>query len=217
MDIKERIRVALGLDTEAQETVTLAYENKLADGTIIVSEADELVEGTVLNILSEDGVQTPLPAGNYALEDGTEFTTDENGVVLEVGEAKEEEEVVEEDEVETKKEEKEEAKYSEAAIFEEVGAVVRELLQEVSGDIARIKAELDELRGENLAKDENILEIQEENVELSKQLNDLQEEPSAEPLKVNKFSNHNAPKVELTKAEFKQLSAKEKYFYNLNK
>lgn len=217
MDIKERIRVALGLDTEEQKTVTLAYENKLADGTIIVSEADELVEGTVLNILSEDGVQTPLPAGNYALEDGTEFTTDENGVVLEVGEAKEEEEVVEEDEVETKKEEKEEAKYSEAAIFEEVGAVVRELLQEVSGDIARIKAELDELRGENLAKDENILEIQEENVELSKQLNDLQEEPSAEPLKVNKFSNHNAPKVELTKAEFKQLSAKEKYFYNLNK
>lgn len=215
MDIKERIRVALGLDTEAQETVTLAYENKLADGTIIVSEADELVEGTVLNILSEDGVQTPLPAGNYALEDGTEFTTDENGVVLEVGETKEEEEeeVVEEDEVEAK----EEAKYSEAAIFEEVGAVVRELLQEVSGDIARIKAELDELRGENLAKDENILEIQEENVELSKQLNDLQEEPSAEPLKVNKFSNHNAPKVELTKAEFKQLSAKEKYFYNLNK
>lgn len=216
MDIKERIKVALGLDTEAQETVTLAYENKLADGTIIVSEADELVEGTVLNILSEDGVQTPLPAGNYALEDGTEFTTDESGVVLEVGEAKVEE-VEEEDEVETKKEEKEEAKYSEAAIFEEVGAVVRELLQEVSGDIARIKAELDELRGENLAKDENILEIQEENVELSKQLNDLQEEPSAEPLKVNKFSNHNAPKVELTKAEFKQLSAKEKYFYNLNK
>jgi hypothetical protein len=214
MDIKERIKVALGLDTEEQETVTLAYENKLVDGTIIVSEADELVEGTVLNILSEDGVQTPLPAGNYALEDGTEFTTDENGVVLEVGEAKEEEEVVEEDEVETKKEE---AKYSEAEMFEEVGAVVRELLQEVSGDIARIKAELDELRGENLAKDENILEIQEENVELSKQLNELQEQPSAEPLKVNKFSNHNAPKVELTKAEFKKLSAKEKYFYNLNK
>ncbi len=214
MDIKERIKVALGLDTEAQETVTLAYENKLADGTIIVSEADELVEGTVLNILSEDGVQTPLPSGNYALEDGTEFTTDENGVVLEVGEAKVEEEVVEEEVVETKKEE---AKYSEAAIFEEVGAVVRELLQEVSGDIARIKAELDELRGENLAKDENILEIQEENVELSKQLNDLQEEPSAAPLKVNKFSNHNAPKVELSKADYKRLSAKEKYFYNLNK
>lgn len=214
MDIKERIKVALGLDTEAQETVTLAYENKLADGTIIVSEADELVEGTVLNILSEDGVQTPLPAGNYALEDGTEFTTDENGVVLEVGEAKEEEVVEEEEEVETKKEE---AKYSEAAIFEEVGAVVRELLQEVSGDIARIKAELDELRGENLAKDENILEIQEENVELSKQLNDLQEQPSAAPLKVNKFSNYNAPKVELSKADYKRLSAKEKYFYNLNK
>ena len=51
MDLKERIKVALGIDTEEQE-VKLAYEAKLVDGTIVVSEADELAEGVVLNILS---------------------------------------------------------------------------------------------------------------------------------------------------------------------
>ena len=213
MDIKERIRVALGLDTEEQE-VKLMYENKLADGTIIVSEADDLVEGTVLNILSEDGVQTPMPAGNYALEDGTEFTTDENGVVLEVGEAKEEEV---EEEVETEKDEKEKAEYSENTVLEEVGAAVKELLEEVRNDIARLKTELDEVRNENLAKDENIAELQEENVELSKQVKDLNDMPSAEPLKVNKFSSQNTPKVELSKVDYDRLTAQEKYFYNLNK
>ena len=176
MDIKERIRVALGLDAEEQE-VKLMYENKLADGTIIVSEADELVEDTVLNILSEDGMQTPMPAGTYALEDGTEFTTDESGVVLEVGEAKEEEE-----KEETEEEEVEMA--NEATVLEEVGAVVKELLEEVRNDINKIKAELDEVRNENLSKDENILELQSE-------LDTLNNEPSGEPLQVNKFKSHN--------------------------
>ena len=83
MDIKERIKIALGLETEEQE-VKLAYENKLVDGTIIVSEADELVEGILVNILSEDGEQTPMPQGTYSLEDGTEFTVDESGIVLEL-------------------------------------------------------------------------------------------------------------------------------------
>ena len=203
MDIKERIKVALGLDTEAQETVTLAYENKLEDGTIIVSEADELVEGTVLNILSEDGMQTPMPAGTYALEDGTEFTTDEAGVVLEVGEAKEEETEEEEvEEVETSKED----------------AVVKELLEEVRNDISRIKAELDEVRNENLAKDENINDLQDENVNLSKQVEDLSDEPSGEPLRVNKFNSHNKTNnVELSSAEYKKLSAQDRFLYNLNK
>ena len=214
MDIKERIKVALGLDAEAQETVTLAYENKLADGTIIVSEADELVEGTVLNILSEDGMQTPMPAGTYALEDGTEFTTDEAGVVLEVGEAKEEETEEEEvEEVETSKEE-----LNETTVLEEVGAVVKELLEEVRNDISRIKAELDEVRNENLAKDENINDLQEENVNLSKQVEDLSDEPSGEPLRVNKFNSHNKTNnVELSSAEYKKLSAQDRFLYNLNK
>lgn len=209
MDLKERIKVALGIDTEEQE-VKLAYEAKLADGTIIVSEADELAEGVVLNILSEDGEQTPMPEGTYSLEDGTEFSTDENGVVTEVS-AKEEEVEQEEEEVEM-----EEETSTEDTMLEEVGNVVRELLENVTSELNTIKAELDELRGENLAKDENIVDLQNENLELSKQVNELGSEPSAEPVKSHKFTS-NTPKMELSRAEYMKLSAQEKYLYNLNK
>lgn len=211
MDLKERIKVALGIDTEEQE-VRLAYEAKLADGTIVVSEADELAEGVVLNILSEDGEQTPMPEGTYSLEDGTEFSTDENGVVTEVS-AKEEE--VEQEE-ETEEVEMEEETSTEDTMLEEVGNVVRELLENVTSELNTIKAELDELRGENLAKDENIVDLQNENIELSKQVEDLGSEPSAEPVKARKFAS-NTPKMELSRADYMKLSAQEKYLYNLNK
>ena len=210
MDLKERIKVALGIDTEEQE-VKLAYEDKLVDGTIIVSEADELAEGVVLNILSEDGEQTPMPQGTYSLEDGTEFSTDENGVVLEVSAKEEEVEQEEEEEVEMQEETS-----NDETMLEEVGNVVRELLENVTNEIKTIKAELDELRGENLAKDENIVDLQNENLELSKQVEELGSEPSAEPVKSHKFAS-NSPRIELSKAEYMKLSAQEKYMYNLNK
>jgi len=212
MDLKERIKVALGIDTEEQE-VKLAYEAKLADGTIIVSEADELSEGVVLNILSEDGEQTPMPEGTYSLEDGTEFSTDENGVVTEVS-AKEEE--VEQEE-ETEEVEMEEEATTEDTMLEEVGNVVRELLENVTNELNTTKSELDELRGENLSKDENIVDLQNENLELSKQVEDLGSEPSAEPVKARKFAANTTPRVELSKADYAKLSAQEKYMYNLNK
>jgi hypothetical protein len=212
MDLKERIKVALGIDTEEQE-VKLAYEAKLADGTIVVSEADELAEGVVLNILSEDGEQTPMPQGTYSLEDGTEFSTDENGVVTEVS-AKEEEEVEQKEEEEV---EMEEETTTEDTMLEEVGNVVRELLENVTNELNTIKAELDELRGENLSKDENIVDLQNENLELSKQVEDLGSEPSAEPVKARKFAANTTPRVELSKADYAKLSAQEKYMYNLNK
>ena len=213
MDLKERIKVALGIDTEEQE-VKLAYEAKLVDGTIVVSEADELAEGVVLNILSEDGEQTPMPQGTYSLEDGTEFSTDENGVVLEVSAKEEEEEVEQKEEEEV---EMEEETTTDETMLEEVGNVVRELLENVTNELNTIKSELDELRGENLAKDENIVDLQNENVELSKQVEDLGSEPSAEPVKARKFAANTTPRVELSRADYAKLSAQEKYMYNLNK
>lgn len=210
MDLKERIKVALGLNDESNETkeVQLMFEDKLADGTIIVSEADELAAGVLLNILSEDGVQTPLPEGNYVLESGVTFSVDAEGIVLEVGEAEESEEVEE-------VEESEEVELSnEEAILLEVGTVVKELLEEVRNDIGRITAELDELRGENLAKDENLAELVDENTKLSEQVKELNESPATEPLKVSKF---NSVKKEVTPKEYEKMTAQEKYMYNFNK
>lgn len=212
MDLKTRIRVALGIE---EETTQLAYEGKLADGTIIVSDADALAEGVAVNVLVEDGTQIPLPVGEYELEDGTKFVVEEEGIIASMETEAEEEE----DDMGKKKEEEyeEEVEMSEehAQLFAEIGGVVKELLEEVKNDISRLNAELDELRGENLAKDENIAELQEENTELSKQVKELGSEAADVPVETKKFKKETT-KVVLSKAEYNKLSRKEKFYYNLN-
>ncbi len=209
MDLKTRIRVALGIE---EETTQLAYEGKLADGTIIVSDADALAEGVAVNVLVEDGTQIPLPVGEYATEDGVEFVVEEEGIIASI---KEEAEDKEEDDMGEDKEEEVEMSEEHAQLFAEIGGVVKELLEEVKNDISRLNAELDELRGENLAKDENIAELQEENTELSKQVKELGSEAADVPVETKKFKKETT-KVVLSKAEYNKLSRKEKFYYNLN-
>ena len=216
MDLKERIKVALGLEDEVKE-VSLAFEAKLADGTIIVSEADALAVGAVVSILSEDGEQTPLPEGTYELESGEQFTVDAEGLVTEVAEAKEvEEDAPEEEEMAAEETTDEVAleENNEAELFEEIGAVVKELLEEVRNDIARLTGELDELRGENLAKEENLADLQEENTTLAAQVKELNEQPAAEAVKLSKFTDNK--KVELSKEDLANLTPQQKYLYNFN-
>ncbi len=212
MDLKTRIRVALGIE---EENTQLAYEGKLADGTIIVSEADALAEGVAVSVLVEDGTQIPLPVGEYATEDGVEFVVEEEGVIASMKEEAEEEDDDmgghEDDEM---YKDKEEMSDEHAELFNEIGSVVKELLEEVKNDISRLTAELDELRGENLAKDENIAELQEENTELSKQVKELGSEAADSPVAMKKFNKNKS--VGLSKAEYNRLSRKEKFYYNLN-
>tara|TARA_R110002153_G_scaffold118764_1_gene263554 strand:+ start:248 stop:868 length:621 start_codon:yes stop_codon:yes gene_type:complete len=205
MDLKTKIRVALGIE---EETTQLAWEGKLADGTIIVSDADALAEGVAVSVLVEDGTQIPLPVGEYELEDGTKFSVEEEGVI-----AKMYEEEVEEEEA--AEEEEEELSVANEELFAEIGAVVKELLEEVRNDIARLDSELGDLRGENLAKDENISELQEENTNLSAQVKELGEQPAEAPVKLNKFKKENT-RVELSTSEYRKLSRQEKFIYNLN-
>ena len=91
MDLKKQILVALGLD---KEEVTLAWQSKLEDGTIVVSTADALAESVDVSVLTEDGTTIPLPIGTYRTEDGVTFVVAEEGVVDSVSES-ETEEVVE--------------------------------------------------------------------------------------------------------------------------
>tara|TARA_Y100000592_G_scaffold38407_1_gene60884 strand:- start:4147 stop:4800 length:654 start_codon:yes stop_codon:yes gene_type:complete len=215
MDLKERIKVALGINEEATE-VNLAFQAKLVDGTIITSEADEMAVGVMVSILSEDGETTPMPEGTYELEDGTKFTVDAEGMVAEIADVEEEVEA-EDKEDEDYKDEKEEMSIEdkEAALFAEVGTVVKELLEEVRNDIARLSSELDELRGENLAKDENLAELQEENTNLAAQVKELNEAPATESVNLSKFAENK--KVELSVDEYNKLTPKQKYLHNLNK
>jgi chromosome segregation ATPase len=219
MDLKERIKVALGINEEATE-VKLAFQAKLVDGTIITSEADEMAVGVLVSILSEDGETTPMPEGTYELEDGTKFTVDAEGLVTEIADVEEEvEEEVDADhkDDEDYKEDKEEMAIEdkEAALFAEVGSVVKELLEEVRKDIARLSGELDELRGENLAKDENLAELQEENTNLAAQVKELNEAPATESVNLSKFAENK--KVELSADDYNKLTPKQKYLHNLNK
>ena len=211
MDLKTRIRVALGIEKE--ETTQLAYEGKLADGTIIVSEADALAEGVAVNVLVEDGTQMPLPVGEYETEDGMKFIVEEEGIIasmVEEAEKEEDEDKIYEDE------EKEEMSDDNAQLFAEIGAVVKELLEEVRNDIARLTSELDDLRGENLSKDENIAELQKENTELTKQVKELGETPAEEPVKLTKFPKKLQEKVEMSKEDYDKMTSQQKYLYNFN-
>lgn len=208
MDLKTRIRVALGIE---EETTQLAYEGKLADGTIIVSEADALAEGVAVNVLVEDGTQIPLPVGEYETEDGVKFIVEEEGVISSMVE--EDVEAEEKEEEEDYGDDKEEMSNDNAELFAEIGAVVKELLEEVRNDISRLNAELDELRGENLAKDENIAELQEENTNLSAQVKELGEAPADDPVKLNKFKKEA---VKLSEVEYDKLTPQQKYLYNFN-
>jgi len=215
MDLKERIKVALGINEEATE-VKLAFQAKLVDGTIITSEADEMAVGVLVSILSEDGETTPMPEGTYELEDGTKFTVDAEGIVAEIADVEEEVDAEDKDE-EDYKEEKEEMSIEdkEAALFAEVGTVVKELLEEVRNDISRLSSELDELRGESLAKDENIAELQEENTNLESQVKELNEAPATDSVNLSKFAENK--KVELSVDDYNKLTPKQKYLHNLNK
>ena len=226
MDLKNRIRVALGLDAETK----LAVQEKLVDGTIVVSEAEMLEVGADISILGEDGMTTLLAPGNYELENGTKIMVEVEGVIAEIEVAEVEEEVVEETpEVEEEVVEEEELsaevveetpvapmpkkiketteyEFSKEEVITEITNVVSELLSEAQKDIESIRAELSEVRayGETL---EN------ENTDLNAKLTELSAEPATEEIVLNKFSNVEVK--ELSKVELSKLSTKDRVKYNL--
>jgi len=224
MDLKNRIRVALGLDAETK----LAVQEKLVDGTIIVSEADMLEVGADISILGEDGMTTLLAPGNYELENGTKIMVEVEGVIAEIEVAEVEEEVVEETPEEVVEEEElsaevveetpvapmpkkiketTEYEFSKEEVITEITNVVSELLSEAQKDIESIRAELSEVRayGETL---EN------ENTDLNAKLTELSAEPATEEIVLNKFSNVEVK--ELSKVELSKLSTKDRVKYNLS-
>jgi len=99
-----------------EPTVVALAEEKLENGTVLIS--DDFKEGTPIFIKSEeeDGENVKLPIGEYQMEDGKILNIEVEGEIASIGEAKieseeSEEEVVEEEvavEEETEMEEEEE-------------------------------------------------------------------------------------------------------------
>lgn len=227
MDLKERILVALGLQ---KDEVSLAVQEKLEDGTIVVSNAESLEVGADISVLTEDGTQEPLQPGDYTLESGVMIVVEEAGIIAEIKEVEEEEveeETPTEEEVEEEVEEVEasseevvettqpkkikeikEYEFSKEEIITEITNVVSELLSEAMKDVESIRAELADMKGYQAT-------MEEENVSLSNEVAKLSAEPAATPESLNKFSKNTI--VEPTLAERKRWTTKDRLRYNLSK
>ena len=218
MDLKKQILSALGLDKE--EELNLEFQAKLIDGTIVVSKADELAEGVEVMILAEDGSTMPVPVGTYETEDGVEFKVEKEGIVasMEKKETEEEEEETEEkEEVEAVEEEEmseetveeteevENENFDKNALIEEIGVVIKELLEEVRSDVSRLSAELEEMKDING-------ELTTEKEELHSQIVELSKEPATKPVEVSKFNE-----TKLNTKPYANMNSKERFYYNLNK
>jgi len=203
MDLKNQILVALGLDKK-EEQITLSFQAKLEDGTIIASEDDVLAEGSAVSVLAEDGSLLPLPAGDYRTEDGLAIVCDEDGVVASVSQ----EEVSEEDETAEEVAEEEVAMEDEAELTEEVEA--EEVTEEVevsepvqdepvattpksitttTSTTEEVKFDketfLSEINDSIEALKNEIVSLKSDNADLTAKLSDA----AATPLNLNKHSN----------------------------
>ena len=218
MDLKKQILSALGLDKE--EELNLEFQAKLIDGTIVVSKADELAEGVEVMILAEDGSTMPVPVGTYETEEGVEFKVEKEGIVasMEKKETEEEEEETEEkEEVEAVEEEEmseetveeteevENENFDKNALIEEIGVVIKELLEEVRSDVSRLSAELEEMKDLNG-------ELTTESEELHSQIVELSKKPATKPVEVSKFNE-----TKLNTKPYANMNSKERFYYNLNK
>lgn len=215
MDLKQQILVALGLDK--QEEVSLEFQAKLEDGTIIVSTAESLEAGVDVSVLTEDGTTMLLPVGEYRLEDGMGFKVEVEGTVSEIMET--EEEVVEEEateetdkeemneEITEEVEETETVEFDSVAFMDEVKSVVVDLMSNVNTEIETLKSELAELKSTNE-------ELSSAKEKLSAQVVELSNEPAANPVDINKFS---ALGKELTKSDIAKMSKRERILYNITK
>ena len=215
MDLKKQILSALGLDKK--EEINLEFQAKLIDGTIVVSKADELAEGVEVMILAEDGSTMPVPVGTYETEDGVEFKVEKEGIVASMEKKETEEEEEEKEEVEAVEEEEmseetveeteevENENFDKNALIEEIGVVIKELLEEVRSDVSRLSAELEEMKDING-------ELTTEREELQSQIVELSKEPATKPVEVSKFNE-----TKLNTKPYANMNSKERFYYNLNK
>jgi len=215
MDLKQQILVALGLDK--QEEVSLEFQAKLEDGTIIVSTADSLEAGVDVSVLTEDGTTMLLPVGEYKTEDGQGFSVEVEGVVAELYETEEEaveEEATEEtdkeemnEEITEEVEETEAVEFDSVAFMDEVKSVVVDLMSNVNTEIETLKSELAELKSTNE-------ELSSEKEKLSAQVVELSNEPAAKPVDTNKFS---ALGKETSQRDISKMTKRERILYNITK
>jgi hypothetical protein len=222
MDLKKQILVALGLD---KEEVTLAWQSKLEDGTIVVSTAETLEAGVDASVLTEDGTTIPLPIGTYKTEDGLTFRIEEEGVVAEVLESETEEKEEASEEVEAAEDDGKEADVEDWAGMEKRIQNLEDAVADLKRDKEGGDDDVEEMTEEPTTNPKSIKttevkefsaeeELENLKAENEKLKTELAEQPADAPINTNKFS---ADKPALTKKQYNKLSRQERFLYNLNK
>jgi hypothetical protein len=218
MDLKNQILVALGLNKE--EEISLAFQSKLEDGTIVVSTAETLESGVDISVLTEDGTTIKLPLGSYILDTGVSFRVEEEGIVAEVmeseteekEEASEEVEATEVDAAEIGDWEKLEERIQN---LEDAVADLKESKEGGDDDVEEMTEEAPTTNPKSIktteVKEFSIEELKAENEKLK---TELAEAPAEAPLNTNKFSSERAAP---TKQDFRRMTKQEKFLYELYK
>ena len=202
MDLKNRVRVALGLDAE----VKMAVQEKLEDGTIIVSTFDELEAGADVSILVEDGTTILLAPGEYSLEDGRGFIVVEDGVISEMVEVVEEEVVVE---PETEEEVVEEVAEEEVVLEKEADRLPKKVKSTKEYEFSQ-----EELVNVISTELSSILDTYKAEItELSKKVEELSNAPASDEITLNKFST--VKEQNKSREAILKMTAKERIRYNL--
>ena len=241
MDLKKQILSALGLD---EEKVSLGWQGKSEDGTVFVSSAEELEQGVDVSVLLEDGTTVPLPIGTYKTDTGISFRVEEEGVVGEVIESeteekteakKEADEAYEKAEFEDLEEKDKDDYDEEAAVGDWEGMekriknledAVSDLKRQIgeTGDVEEMSEEtVEETKSDSpktvttkttevveFSAEDEIKKLKEENEKLK---TELAASPADTPVNTNKFSTDRPV---LSKKDYKKLTGKEKFLYNLN-
>ena len=204
MDLKNRIRVALGLDAE----VKMAVQEKLEDGTIVVSTFDMLEAGADVSILVEDGTTILLAPGEYTLEDGRGFIVVDEGVISEMVEAVEEEVVAE---PETEEEVVEEVAEEEVVLEKEAARQPKKVKSTKEYEFSQ--EELVNVISKEVA---DLLDgYKSQLVELSKKVEELSNAPASDEINLNKFSKNDGGNS-ISKSDLLKMTSKERVRYNLS-
>ena len=102
-------------------------------------------------------------------------------------------------------EEVENENFDKNALIEEIGVVIKELLEEVRSDVSRLSAELEEMKDING-------ELTTEKEELQSQIVELSKKPATKPVEVSKFNE-----TKINTKPYASMNSKERFYYNLNK
>jgi len=186
--VLNKVRVLLGLEVELESM-------KLEDGVTTI-EAEVFEAGEAVFIITEDEQKIPLPKGEYTLESGRVVCVEEEGVIYEMKDGKEEEKEEEEaPEVEAEVEAEAEETVAEEAkpVKKTVESVVKETffseIEALVNENKELKSQLEELsRTEEVKEEEAVEEVKEEVKEEEKAEEAVElssEEAGAEPLTHN--------------------------------